>query len=620
MKSRSIFQPLPIFAALTASLLLSACAGAGTQPSDSSQAGNSPTVRDARAQPVNTDRKLAQGGPARLNADTRGPEPEPAASIPEVDLSPQLLFQLLMSEIAAQRGQLGSAAATYLSMARETRDPRLARRATELALSGRALQQALPAAELWYELSPTSPLAGQTLETLWLSTGKLIQAEPLMAQRRAVAQEQNDLPEFYTRLRRSIARVTDKAAALRLLERIASKDLDITEARLALASAASAARNSGRALTEAQAAIDLDPDNELTAISAATTVQRASDDRAPAIGLLSTFLERKPKAIEARFAYARLLAEDNRKEDAKAQFEQALAQEPESPAILFSLAQLAYQTEQKKVAAEYLRRYVGLPATVQRDNNPAWLFLGQIAEEAKDWLAADKAYAEITEGEQYLDARIRRAIVIGRQGRLAEGRKLLQTTTVGSARERGRLTSAEAQILRNANQYKEAYKVLDEAVARQGSDADLLYDHAMAAERVDKTDVMESSLRKVMKLRPQSAHAYNALGYTLADRNERLDEAEKLIRKALELAPKDAHILDSMGWVLFRRGDLKGAEKYLREALAIADEAEIATHLGEVLHRQGRTSEARKYWAQARSRDPENDILRKTLARLNINL
>lgn len=616
MKSRPIFQQLPVLVTVVSSLLLSACAGAGPR-------NDSAAAPDQRAGASSaTARKLAQGAPARNRSAAPGgtTDAEPAAALPDVELTPQLLFQLLMSEIAAQRGQLGSATATYLSMARDTRDPRLARRATELALSSRDLKQALPAAQLWHELSPSSALAARTLETLWLSTGKLTQAEPLMAQRRASARDNGTLAEFYRRLQRSMARVTDKAAGFRLLERVARPDLEITQARLALASAAAAAGDADRAREEAQAATRLDPGNETTAISAARSVQAAGGSRQPAIDILSDFLKRKPKAIEARFAYARLLAEENRKEDAKAQFEQALAQEPDSPAILFSLAQLAYQTDQKTVAQDYLQRYVDLPATVQRDNNPAWLFLGQIAEEKKQWQRAEAAYGKVTRGEQYVDARIRRAIVLGRQDKLAEGRQLLQTTTVGSARERGRLTSAEAQLLRHARKPKQAFDLLDMAVTRQPDNSDLLYDHAMAAERVGEITVMEKSLRRVIELRPDSAHAYNALGYTLADRNERLDEAEKLIRKALSIAPKDPHILDSMGWVLFRRGDLAGAEKYLREALAISDEVEIVTHLGEVLHRQGRSAEARKYWAQAMSQDPDNEILRKTLARLNINL
>src|SRR5690606_41827078 len=87
----------------------------------------------------------------------------PPGTIPDVELTRELLYQILASEIAAQRGEYTRATATYLNIARETRDPRLARRATELALAGRSLESALPAAELWHELDPASEMAAQPL-------------------------------------------------------------------------------------------------------------------------------------------------------------------------------------------------------------------------------------------------------------------------------------------------------------------------------------------------------------------------------------------------------------------------------------------------------------------------
>ncbi len=315
-----------------------------------------------------------------------------------------------------------------------------------------------------------------------------------------------------------------------------------------------------------------------------------------------------------------MLAKEGRKSDAKDQFELALKQEPDSPAILFSLGQLAYQTDQKELAVDYLDRYVALPDTVQRDNNPAYLFLGQITEELKRYEDAIAYYEKVGQGQQYLDARIRRAISMGHAGQVEKGREVLRTTSVGSARERARLTSAEAEILRVAEMDQEAFDLLSAAVEKEPENPDLLYDHAMAAERVDKIDVLEKSLRKVIELNPESAHAYNALGYTLADRNLRLKEARELIEKSLALAPDDAHILDSMGWVLYRQGDLEGAEKYLRKAYAAAPEAEVSAHLGEVLHVAGKREEARKFWAKAQELDPDNKILKSTLARLNISL
>jgi Flp pilus assembly protein TadD len=128
---------------------------------------------------------------------------------------------------------------------------------------------------------------------------------------------------------------------------------------------------------------------------------------------------------------------------------------------------------------------------------------------------------------------------------------------------------AEAQILREAGRNEEAFNVLDEALRRDSDNVEILYESALMAERIGRPEVMEGRLRKLIVIKPDHAHAYNALGYSLADRNMRLDEAERLIRKGLEIAPNDAFILDSLGWALYRRGDLGGALVQLQRAFAL---------------------------------------------------
>jgi tetratricopeptide (TPR) repeat protein len=178
------------------------------------------------------------------------------------------------------------------------------------------------------------------------------------------------------------------------------------------------------------------------------------------------------------------------------------------------------------------------------------------------------------------------------------------------------LILAEAQLLRDAKQEKEAFGVVDQALDKLPNNPDLLYDHAMLAEKLDRVDILESSLRKLIRIKPDHAHAYNALGYTLADRNQRLEEAQELIVQALKLSPDDAFIMDSMGWVLFRQGKGEEGLKYLQRAYSIRPDAEIAAHLGEVLWALGRRDEARKVWDEALKKTPDNDVLTKTVQRL----
>ena len=544
----------------------------------------------------------------------------PAARVlPEVELSSQILFQVLAAEIAAQRGETGSAAATYLALARRTRDPRLAQRSAELALAARAPDRALTAARLWLEIEPDSRLANQTVEALQLATGALTNAEPGLRARLERARREGKLEETYDSLQATLLRSPDKKAGLAMLERLAAPDQQVAAARRALAVLASAAEAHERAAAEAEAASKLAPDDETTAVLAARLTARLNGRLPDAIAALELFVAKQPAALEARFTLARLLAQAGRPAEARAQFEAALKLEPDNPTILFSLAQVAAQAGQADAAKSYLERLLALPPEIPRDNAVARLFLGQLAEEAKRYEEAVSWYAQVDSGEQASTARARQALLLGRLKRVDEALALLRESKAGESRERSRLTALEAQVLREAGRSAEAFKVLDDAITRNPEDTDLLYDHAMAAEKIDRLDVLEKSLRKLIELKPDHAHAYNALGYTLADRNMRLDEANKLIDRALELSPDDAHILDSKGWVLFRLGDLEGAIRFLRKAYALRPDVEIAVHLGEVLWKAGLRDEARSLWRQARELEPANEVLRETLARLNVD-
>jgi tetratricopeptide (TPR) repeat protein len=305
---------------------------------------------------------------------------------------------------------------------------------------------------------------------------------------------------------------------------------------------------------------------------------------------------------------------------ARAQFDAALAQSPDNPALLLSVAQAAYQAKQPAESSRYLERYLALPATATRDRSTATFLMAQIAEDAGKTDEAVAWLAKVPPGDDYMPATVRRALLLSKAGRIDEGRELLRTTPAGSARDQTLLVTAEAQLLREAGRNQEAFDVLGAALAKSPDNTDLLYDYAMAAERIDRFPVMETSLRRLIELRPDQPHGYNALGYTLADRGVRLDEARTLIEKALSIAPNDAHILDSMGWVLYRQKDTAGALRYLRQAYAARQEVDIAAHLGEVLWVDGKQDEARQLWREARTREPGNTTLRETLVRLNVSL
>lgn len=542
--------------------------------------------------------------PARV---APGPRPPPP-NLPALDLTGPLLYDMLLGEIALQRGSAGLAAQTYAELASRTKDPRIARRAVEIANFARTPQYALEAARAWHEADPASLQALQTLAGLLIGARKVDEAEPYLA--KLLAGDGAAAANGFMQLGRLLAGNPDKQANQRVVRSLAAKYPDLPQAHLALAQAAFAADDEAGALADARRAARLQPGWEAPAIFEAQVLQRRSP--AEAGKALAGFLEQYPKAREARLSYARLLVAERKLPEARAQFEKLLDAHPKDSGVIYAVGLLAAQLKDYATAETNLKRLLDLGF---RDPDGVRFTLGQIAEEQKHWQAATDWYLSIQSGENYLPSRLRTAGVMAKQGRLAEAREFLRTVNA-SGEQRIQLLIAEAQLLREANQHSEAFELLGKALAAQPEQPELLYDHALTAEKLERFEVLEGSLRKLIQLKPDHAHALNALGYSFAERNLRLPEARKLIERALELAPEDYYIVDSLGWVLYRMGDLKGAAAQLRRAYLGRPDGEIGAHLGEVLWMMGERAEAERIWQDALKNHPENETLHKTVKRL----
>ena len=537
------------------------------------------------------------------------PEPEDRSSYPKQELTENLLYEYLLAEVAGQRGNVALSAQAYVDLAKRTRDPRIARRATEIALYARMNNAAIEAATIWHEADPSSTRALQALAGMLVSVGRYDEALPRLKE--LLAGSGSETASGFTQLTRTLAGAQDKLAALRLTQSLAADYPKLPEAHYAVARVAVGAGDDRTALEAVRAARQLRPDWEAAALLEAQIVQKTSVDQASV--LLSDYVQKYPPAREARLAYARILVAQKRYKDARAEFEKLMTAMPESTDMAFAVALLSIQLRDYDSAEKYLRN---LLASSYRDKDGVRLYLGQVAEERKDLPGALKWYGEVGEGEQYVQAQIRYAQVLAKQGKIDDARARLQQAAAKSTDQRVQLILAEAQILRDASQPKAAFDLVGQALDRVPNNPDLLYDYAMLAEKIERPDVLESSLRKLIEIRPEHAHAYNALGYSLADRNERLPEAQELIEKALKLAPDDSFIIDSMGWVLYRRGRLKDSLAYLRRAYAGRPDPEIAAHLGEVLWALGERSEAERVWGDARKESPDNETLANTIKRL----
>lgn len=523
---------------------------------------------------------------------------------PQTELTAEFVYKYLIGEIAGQRGDLGLASNLFLELAKSSRDPRLAERAAKAAAYGNKPKTAIQAANLWAELDPGSIEAQQASTQMLLSTGNLADAKPHL--QKLLAKEDTRANGFLY-LNTLFARQADKNAVLSLVQDLAKPYPNLPEAHFTVAHAAWSAGKNDLALSELNTADKLRPGWEIAAILQGQVLY--SQSPTTALAFYRNFLDQHPQASEVRLTTARLLVNQKRFDEAKIEFVKLVETSKGNPQVLVVVGLLSLQAADYAEAEKYFQQALD---TGFKDPEQVYLYLGQIAEKQNHDDQALTWYDKVQPGERYLDAKLSTAAVMARTQNVDAAVQMLDTLEDLNNEQLVLVVQAQASLLGQAKRYQEAYDLLDNAVNNLPNTPELVYDFAMAAERVQQLDVMERELRKLIQLKPDFAQAYNALGYTLADRNIKLEEAHKLIEKALTLSPNDHFILDSMGWVEYRLGKLDKAADYLRQAYTAQTDPEIAAHLGEVLWQQGKHDEALQTWDEALRAHPENEVLINT--------
>ncbi|MBC7455336.1 MAG: tetratricopeptide repeat protein [Massilia sp.] len=609
------------FAIVTLAALLSAC----TLPvGPGAPIAAAPVVPTAAPELARLDGADSAGASSEMQASETPVDEAPAdASVPNVALSKDLLYQLMKAELAFRAGRWEAPYVAMLAAAQQTRDPRLARRATEMALSAKQGEPTLAAIRLWRELAPDSDEAAQFYLGFAVLSDNLDEAEAIFSQRlQQASPAERGMAMF--QVQQLLVRAKDKAGAAAMLERLMAPYADTMEARVVLAQSAFARGESALALTQARAALAIRPDAEIAVL----TLAQVTGDEAGVAAVLTQFLATHPNAREVRAAHARVLVNAKQFAPARQQFLVLLKDQPDNLATLYALGIVSLQLSDPAGAEGYFTRFIDVLAAHPdgaHDGSRVLVILSQLAEERGDLKSALRWLDAVEEGEEgeggvWFSAQLKRAQLTGKQGDVDAARTLLATLSPAQPAEQAQLVMTEGQILRDAGRQEQAFALMQAGVAKFPANADLLYDFALLAEKTGRLDVMEQSLRSVMLQAPDNHHAYNALGYSLAERNVRLPEALALIDKALKLAPGDPFIMDSMGWVQFRLGNLDEAESQLRRAYALRSDPEIAVHLGEVLWQKGQKADAEQLWRAASKQDPHNDALKNTLARLQLSL
>ncbi len=534
----------------------------------------------------------------------------PVTKLPPA-LNTDIIYNILVGEIALQRQDLDLAYKHQLKSADLAKDAVAAERAARIALHQKDNVGAMKAVKRWIEFDPKSIKARQMAVMLYV---QMEDSEAALRHLKLLVKLlEMDGQDGFAQAMVAVASGKNNQLALKLMQSLVLDYKSNANARYAVALVAVMAKRLDVADNEIRQAIKIKPKMEKAHILLARIyVER--EDPAGAMNAMMHALKKVPESKALNTAYARLLIELNKPEQAYQQFQLLSKLTPDDIDVTFSLGILALQLEKYKQAKSYFN---GLFLSKKRVEDAAF-YLGRIAEIEEKPEDALEWYGKVKSGKYMFNAQARIVGLVADQDGLDKARAMLSGMRTRMPDRSVDLYILEGDILRKHSTHDKVVELFDAALNDYPDDLDLLYARALSASALGRVDVLERDIRFILKHKPDHADAWNALGYTLADQTDRYQEALDYINKALALKPESPAILDSMGWVQYRLGNYTEALRYLRRAFAMVQDVEIAAHLGELLWVTGKKAEAQEIIQGALKKHPDNKYLLKAIKRLGI--
>ncbi len=536
-------------------------------------------------------------------------------------LSAEWMLLILLGEMQVTQGNPGAGYSMIFEAARKSGDEAVYKRSVEVALAARSGPSALESAKAWKKAHPKSHEANSYVLQIQIALNQLTDSVTTLRSSISLLPPEQQvegivgIPQIYSQ-------VQDKELVNAVVEQaltpFTAQDNTSGAAWATIGRMRIWAKKLPQALEAATLALAKSPDSPEPAMLALELLS-LGQSQAEELVLQSLKKSGQPNL---QLSYARVLIDTQRLNDALVQLKKLSQEMPNFADVWLLLGAVQVEQSQDEEAKASLLRFLDLEKDKQevRGLSQAYLMLSQLAIKAKNNTEAESWLSKIEDPEQLTQVQVQRANLLASKGDLAKARALIAQLPTNTPQAKRARLQAEVKLLRDNKKYDDAYDVLTKASKDEPDDLDLRYEVAMMSEKLGRLDEMEKLLRSIIEAKPDFQHAYNALGFSLADRNLRLPEARELIVKALEFAPEDPYIVDSLGWVEFRMGNKLSALAILERAYASRPDVEIAAHLGEVHWSLGQQDKARKIWREALRLDKNNELLQQTLKRLKVKL
>jgi len=532
--------------------------------------------------------------------------PDLPAQITEANA--EFVYKFLLAELAIQRNDINSAGHLYLDLAKLTKNTGFAQSAAQLGGMVRNGRLALDAADIWSKLDPKSRDAKKVLAEMYIASGNLSKAKPLVKE---ILESEDSKGDGFLYLNNILTKVENKSNALRFIIDIAKPYAKMVEAHFAVAHTAHMAGNITIRDKELATINKLNPNWETSTLFIGSI--QFDEDPMKAIETYQKFVKNNPKSNTVRLELAKALVQTEQYPAAKKHFEKLVNSPLASAEISFTVALLALETGDDIMAEQFLNQ-----SLERKYYNPDQInmYLARIYAQRQNIDKVISLVEKISTGPLFVDSRIFAAQAIRVEKNIEQAVEYLDQYKSLDRQEKLKFLQLKTSFWYNDNQYQKAINLMISEEEKYADSAEFYFDFGLLYEKNKDFESMEVNLKKAISLKPDYAIAYNALGYSYADRNVKLDDAKKYIEIALSIEPQNHYILDSMGWVHYRLGNYDIAYEFITKAYAIQEDPEIAAHLGEVLWKQGKENEAMSVWQGSLEKFPENSILIETKNRL----
>jgi len=536
-------------------------------------------------------------------------------SLPEIELTGGLLFQLIASEIALQRNELGAAYSTYMNVAEETGDPRLAERAVQIAQVAKAPREIMRSVLLWNKLAPGNRHAQEMLIRIGLHYQEY---NKILLTTQSFLSQVEDPGKVILGLQSQLLIGKDRKKALTFFRKATEKFKRLPETKLGLARLEGLVGNQKAAERFAKESYKQKPNPESVMTLVSVLLQKKSNaGQKEARQVLGQYLAKNPKDLRIRDSYAQLLLLSSDYN----QLIELVKKYPNDYEFELSTAVSLLQNNHETEAEDLLNKLAKLPQDDAESGTipqKALLLLSEVALENKKYEEA-LALADRVVGSMKPAALIQKANVYSHEDKHKEALEVLKQVDPGDNNAVAEEVAAvESRLIAELNGDTEALKTLEKYLQKYPESKSLFYEAAMIAERLDLISMAENYLKRALEIDPNFANAYNSLGYTLLERTNRLKEAGENIRKAYQLDPSNPYILDSMGWLSFKEKNYTEAIGYLNDALQLLESEDIMLHLAEAYWVSNQKDEARLVLKRAKELWPDSEDTEALIKRLGI--